>query len=258
MIERLEQPDARAPYDTIAADYASIAQKSPLNKFGVYPSFYEAIGDVRGKDIIDFACGTGFVTRDLKLRGARRVIGVDLSREMLAIARSEDNIKPLGIEYVQGRVGALGKIGDFDIVTGGWLLHYAASKEELARMCRDVSDNLKSDGMFVAINNNPHNPLADDPKYEVRTVPIGDFKEGCELEVTYTVGETVVSFRQHYWKQDTYEEALRDAGLNDVEWLPIHPTGEGRKVMGRDFWDTFLANPNSSYVQRKKSAGIEI
>lgn len=248
----MENPREGTQYDKIAEDYARLVADRPLNKFGVYPSLVEAVGTISGKDVIDLACGSGTVAEMVKNLGAAHVVGVDDSPKMLQIAKTKNQKRELSIEYMLGHVGTLGKVGDFDIVTGGWLLHYAASKEELVAMCQDIAANLKNGGVFAAVNNNPLNPLADNPKYESKTESVGTFEEGCELEVTYSVGETRIPFKQHYWKQETYEEALRTAGLTDIEWLPIRPSQEGVATMGSDFWQDFLKHPNIVVIRARK------
>lgn len=247
-----ENADIARDYNRIAADYARLVSGTPLNKWAVYPSLHEAAGDVRGKDILDLATGAGTVAKGLKEHGAARVVGVDRNRGMLRFAKTENQKNKSGIEYVYGEVGALEKIGDFDVVTAGFLLHYAASKEELLHMCKDIAANLKPGGVFVAVNNNPLNPLTLNPKYENKSESIGPLEEGCLLQITYTIGETVIPFRQHYWKKETYEEALTAAGLVDVEWLPVQPSDIGRKEMGDDFFKDFQDDPFLVIIRARK------
>jgi predicted RNA methylase len=38
------------------------------------------LGDLRGKNVIDLACGEGFFTRSITWAGAARVVGVDISK----------------------------------------------------------------------------------------------------------------------------------------------------------------------------------
>lgn len=47
----------------------------------------DAAGVVAGKTVLDVACGTGVLFEDYLSRGAERVVGVDLSPEMVRIAR---------------------------------------------------------------------------------------------------------------------------------------------------------------------------
>ena len=57
--------------------------------FERYAITFERAGDVTGKDVLDVGCGSGVYSVDFARRGARRVVGVDFSENMLARARRE-------------------------------------------------------------------------------------------------------------------------------------------------------------------------
>jgi len=58
-----------------------------------------------GESVLDIACGTGIVARVAKERvgGSGRVVGIDISADMLSVAR---NVAP-GIEFCEGSAAAL-------------------------------------------------------------------------------------------------------------------------------------------------------
>ena len=85
----------------------------------------ELVGDLTGKNVVDVACGEGFYTRLLRQRGASRVVGVDLSDAMIALAQREEARQPLGIEYVVGDGRDLQISPDNDLVVAAYLLNYA-------------------------------------------------------------------------------------------------------------------------------------
>jgi 2-polyprenyl-3-methyl-5-hydroxy-6-metoxy-1,4-benzoquinol methylase len=58
------------------------------------------MGEIAGQRICDLACGQGRVARHLADLGAR-VVGIDLSAKLLAIARCSEESEPRGIEYVE-------------------------------------------------------------------------------------------------------------------------------------------------------------
>lgn len=63
--------------------------------------------DVRGLDVIELGCGTGYFSAWLKRRGARRVVGVDITPAQLATARQLNREFKLGLEFVEANAEAV-------------------------------------------------------------------------------------------------------------------------------------------------------
>jgi SAM-dependent methyltransferase len=57
--------------------------------------------DVRGLDVIEMGCGTAYFGAWLKKRGARRVVGVDITPAQLVTAREMDAEFGLGLEFIE-------------------------------------------------------------------------------------------------------------------------------------------------------------
>src|SRR5262249_50052645 len=102
-------------YDTIADEYKR-SKLQPWRRFIECFTLFELIGDVRGKAVLDLACGEGFYSRQLKERGAARGPGVDLSEGMIDLARSQEAREPMGIEYIVADAKELRLAEDFDLV----------------------------------------------------------------------------------------------------------------------------------------------
>ncbi|MEU8840164.1 class I SAM-dependent methyltransferase [Streptomyces roseus] len=81
----------------------------------------DALGGVHGLDTIDLACGYGYNTRLLARGGARRAVGVDVSEEMIRLARAHGVIGGGGIGALEDAVGAVRPVGTADAAgaTGG-------------------------------------------------------------------------------------------------------------------------------------------
>jgi demethylmenaquinone methyltransferase / 2-methoxy-6-polyprenyl-1,4-benzoquinol methylase len=96
-----------------------------------------AVDPQPGQRILDVATGTGMVAAQLARRGAR-VVGLDQSEEMLAVARRRFGT---GVELVLGEAEQLPFAdAEFDALTFTYLLRYvddpAATLRELARVVR--------------------------------------------------------------------------------------------------------------------------
>src|SRR2546423_6753852 len=93
----------QARYDEIADFYAGIVDDRMGDPPGV--ALLELVGDVRGRRVLDVACGQGRTARALARRGAT-VVGIDLSTAMLDRAAAAEGADPLGIAYLEADVGS--------------------------------------------------------------------------------------------------------------------------------------------------------
>lgn len=235
-----------AQYDRIAVAYQELADAVPLRE----PEWYSLrlrLGDLTGLSVLDLACGDGVCSRRLKRWGAARVVGVDISAQMIALAQQQENAQPLGIEYQVADAAMLGKIGEFDRVTASYFLHYAQSREHLFRMVQTVYDNLKPGQLFVASNNNPQlppQPFIDHGKYGVTTRLVdAPLHEGSTIHVTICLGEKRVEFYNYWRPWATYEEAFRTVGFRTWKMEPYLIPPDLEHKYGEGFWDEYIATP---------------
>jgi ubiquinone/menaquinone biosynthesis C-methylase UbiE len=72
--------------------------------------------DVAGRDVVELGCGTAYVGAWLKRRGARRVVGVDVTPAQLETARRMDAEFGLGLELLEANAEETGLPGaSFDL-----------------------------------------------------------------------------------------------------------------------------------------------
>lgn len=96
-------------------------------------------------DVLDLACGTGNLTRELSLMGYR-VTGLDASGEMLAVARE----KLPDVEFFQGDFLNWGLERDFDAVVCIYdSLNNILSDQEMVMAFSQAREHLRSGGIFV-------------------------------------------------------------------------------------------------------------
>lgn len=197
-----------ARYDAVADFYASgfDAVNDPASA-----ALLELLGPPADLDVLDAACGHGRITRELARRGAR-VVGIDISGELIGKAEDAERNDPLGIRYVHADVAAPTALGvaAFDAVTCNFGL---SDIDDLDPALATVSTVLRSGGSFVFSILHPCFPGATDVA--------GSWPSGGRYydEGLWTADAALSSLRRQVGANhrmiSTYLNALRRHGL----WL---------------------------------------
>jgi SAM-dependent methyltransferase len=242
-----------AQYDGVAGQY-STTEEMPLRTFVEVPRVLEQLGELRGKSVLDLACGSGLLTRLFRQRGAARVVGADISEDMIRIARQQASAAGLGIEYLVHDAGRAPLGGDFDLVSAVWLLHYAGQAEALARMCQNVHDSLKPGGHLVALVPNPEFSVQP-PNYARYGITVRlDERVGEDLQRVSLEFHTQPPFtvRTHAWSMNAYHRALWRAGFRNISWRFAEPIPEGVSRHGADYWSFLLDSPHAIVLRGER------
>jgi ubiquinone/menaquinone biosynthesis C-methylase UbiE len=232
-------------YDAIADEYRR-AKLQPWREEVEASTLLELVGDVSGKSVLDLACGEGYYTRRVKDRGAGRVVGVDLSRGMIDLARAEEARSPRGIEYLVGDAGKLSVGVEFDLVVAAYLLNYSRSERELGAMCDAVARRLSPGGRFVTINMNPWLDYHAAPSYRAygfETRTDGKPGPGSPLTWVFHLEDQSIEVENYLLDGEVYERALRAAGFGEVRWIQPRVSSVGRSKFPEDYWTTLLESP---------------
>jgi SAM-dependent methyltransferase len=232
-----------ARYDQIGEQYEEYANTATM-KLAERSMFLELVGALDGERVLDVACGTGYYTRILKQRGAGRVVGSDISAEMIRLAREAEAERPLGVEYRIADGADLADLAPFDLVTGVWLLNYAGTVTNLQRLVRDVHARLRPGGRFVSITINPDYDLgrSNMTKYGIEVLaddPTGDPPKLVGRFMTDPPSEPVVV---DHWSRDVYERAFGEAGFTSLDWEPYRLAGDLLAEHGEPYWHDLLDN----------------
>lgn len=209
-------------------------------------SVLKLIGAVKGKRVLDVACGEGHFTRLLRQAGAAEVVGVDISERMIDLAREQEARQPLGIEYRVEDAKTVAGQADFDLVVGVWLLVYAQTRAELAQMCRGLASRLSSGGRLVTVVSNPglydFEALPDYRKYGFTLSLADPAVEGAPMKVSLLLGDSTLEIENYYMPIGAYESALTQTGFRDFAVrMPEVPSGPDDEP---GYWDEFLRYPS--------------
>jgi len=100
--------------------------------------------------ILDLACGTGIHAIDLARKGYE-VVGVDLSTEMLGIARRKAATAGVEAEFIEGDMMDLHFDAEFDAVIGvNYPVATCTAHSDISKLIVGVRNALKQGGVFIA------------------------------------------------------------------------------------------------------------
>lgn len=188
-----------------------------------WPALRALVGEaagVAGRRVVDLGCGFGWFCRWAADAGAAEVLGIDLSRKMLAAAEAATS-EP-AVRYERQDLDALRlPTGAFDLAYSSLTLHYLA---DLDHFFPSVHEALVAGGSFVC--------SVEHPIYTAPSAPA--FVAGADGRATWPVdryldeGPRVTDWlapgvvKQHR-TITTYVRALRRAGFELIdldEWGP--------------------------------------
>ncbi|MEU2718766.1 methyltransferase domain-containing protein [Streptomyces sp. NPDC007205] len=220
-----------------------------LESFSVFAS----LGDVAGKDVLDIGCGTGLYSRQLKQRGAARVVGYDVSTGMIEIARQAERVEPLGIEYTE-QTGLIGE-GAFDTALAVYVLPYAEDYQTLVSLCTLASRALRPGGRFVTLPVNPgfHGDRTYYQRYGLRLAEAEPRRDASRVTLELCFGDYDERITARYWSKETLEKALREAGFVSISWPVFQVSEEGVARHGKDFWLPYLNCPHAALISCTKA-----
>jgi len=143
-------------YERLAYVYDFLMADVPYEKWLDFLIFEKKRFHVSGKRVLELACGTGELSIKLAKNGFQ-VTGVDLSGDMLMVAREKADREGEDIYLFEQDMAALEGLGLFDIaVIFCDSLNYLATPEEIQNTFLNVYDHLESDGLFLFDVHSPY------------------------------------------------------------------------------------------------------
>jgi ubiquinone/menaquinone biosynthesis C-methylase UbiE len=211
------------------------------------PAFYKVIGDVKGKNILDLACGEGYNTRILAEMGAN-VVGADFSPKLIELARQRETMDGFGITYYQSDAAKLEKFSNsqFDMVTCFMAMmdieFYEEAISEVARVlktngrfifsiphpCFECGDCV--DGSEVAewrIEDGSDNKVTENSEY----LAIKNYFHACRCETSWTMDRLIKPFKTSWFHRTLtdYFDAFSGSGFVVARIVEPTPTPSGVK-----------------------------
>lgn len=204
--------------------YEDVSRADAYATLGFANTYYLAYRDlpaifaqyVTGTRALDFGCGTGRSTRFLRKLGLD-ASGVDISEEMLRIARATD---PDGdYRLVPGDNLDQFAQGTFDLVLSAFTFDNIPGANKL-RLFRDFKKLLRPNGVIVSIVSSPEIYTHEWASFTTKDFPDNAAAgNGDVVRIIVTDHQDRRPVEDIVWTDESYRDLYRDAGLLAVQVL---------------------------------------
>lgn len=214
-------------FDTIARQYDAMNLIMTAGFWRAWQATFRGFNGVQpGDRVLDVGCGTADLCLILagQVGPAGRVVGLDLSENMLAVGRHKVERSGCAdrVELIQGNALELPfPDGSFDVVTSGFMLRNVA---DLARALREMARVVRPGGRVVTLElSHPRQPLLRAPfrLYMERAIPLMGAWAAKRSRGPIAPYAWLPASWRGFPDAPGLARMLEEAGLTSVEYRPL-------------------------------------
>ncbi|MFZ5954938.1 MAG: class I SAM-dependent methyltransferase [Nanoarchaeota archaeon] len=232
-----DEEEAKNKYNMIAESYHNFrVNEHPngwfYNEMLEMPAVLEMLGNVKGKKVLDFGCGTGIYTKILKEKGAN-IKGFDISPQMLKIAKDY-------VSNVEFKLGSGYKIPfneKFDIAFASLVMHHMKDWDKVFGQLKKV---LKPKGEFIFSISNPVAEIT--KKSEDKNPLIRKFERYFEERKIFGYWRNILKNKKTKIKMPiyhkTYETIIKTIVKNNfeiIDYKDCFPSQKSKKLFPNEY-----------------------
>ncbi len=138
--------------ETFFNGYKSLReQEDNYNILLEQPAMESLLPDLHAKNVLDLGCGYGHNCAEFLIKGAKSVVGVDISEKMLEVAKKENHNE--NIKFINMSMTDIDKLEDsFDFIYSSLAFHYI---EDFAEFSKLMYSKLNEGGYLLFSQEHP-------------------------------------------------------------------------------------------------------
>jgi ubiquinone/menaquinone biosynthesis C-methylase UbiE len=207
-----EKDEFRNSYEDTERAHAYANLEFPGTYYLAYRDLPEIISHIRGREALDFGCGTGRSTRFLKRLGFKTV-GIDISKEMIRKARDTD---PEG-DYRVIEENNLSQFEEnsFDLVLCAFTFDNIPTMEKKIRNFEEIERVLEREGRVINLVSSPEIYTHEWASFSTKDFPENlTAKSGEKVRIIQTDLEDKRPVEDVICSEDDYRRVFEKAGLD--------------------------------------------
>ena len=179
-------------------------------------------GDLKEKNIIEYGCGFGFFSNEFSKYNPKRIVGLDVSLDMLDLAKETARNNELNIEYYNHNCCEINPFGSiFDINFTSYVLTSCQSVKDLESFIISIHDSLKENGISIGIL---PNIFPDDDSLRVKNNII-NFVQGDSENIKQNVnflddcGNVLFQTQECHYSKLVYKTIFERTGFKNFKFI---------------------------------------
>jgi ubiquinone/menaquinone biosynthesis C-methylase UbiE len=203
-------------------------KKTVEHWWGVYPSIINEL-KIKNKNILDVGCGNGSLTSAISKQGAKRVIGVDISKKWIKFCKKKySSIKNL--DFYRADASNLDKIkkNSQDYVLLNFVLLHITKEKKIQRIFEEINKVLKKKGEFILTEVHPEALIKNSP---IRKTTKFSYKDGSTYKTKVRlIDGKWIEFSNVNWTLKKYNELLQKTGFKIQRTIEPKYTKKAQKI----------------------------
>ena len=188
---------AKTSWGSVSTWYDSHLEKDKdtYHEKVIMPNLIRMLGEIKGKHVLDLACGQGYFSRAMRAESAT-VVGVDISKELIALAQQKNKDSKQKIDFFASSADDLFMVKDKsqDIVVCVLAIQNIEKLNDTIRECSRV---IKPHGKLYLVMNHPafRIPQASDWGFDeennIQYRRMDQYLSEAKIKIDMTPGEKV-------------------------------------------------------------------